>query len=276
MYKLEIFWCYISMILAGVKHVCSEEPYVSRYMEEKLLEKMTEIDIKMQIALGKLDKMEETKNRQRGGVSSLLTSGPRALLVKNLEDDGWEMIFRATSGNGQNAYEAWTTGVGTCVDKPISMARSYASHYRNGIISNWANIGIKYVKYAYYDSTQEVAYVIFNASGSDMNSWFDKTRVISSSYSDLTAVNNFNHFSILGDFRSGALERRFLINRSYGGCDGDYGHLVVSENEPPNTCNWDKHPTYPQFLYSKINSVDYWGRRMFGRADYMAIFIKTN
>ncbi|XP_053384319.1 uncharacterized protein LOC123537224 isoform X2 [Mercenaria mercenaria] len=237
---------------------------------------MTEMDIKMQTALGKLDKLEENKNRQKGGVSSLLTSGPQALLVKDLEDDGWEMIFRATSGNGQNAYVAWTTGVGTCVDKPISMARSYASHYRNGIISNWANIGIKYVKYAYYDSTQEVAYVIFNAIGSDMNSWFDKTRVISSSYSDLTAVNNFNHFSILGDFRSGSLERRFLINRSYGGCDGDYGHLVVSENEPPNACNWDKHPIYPQFLYSKINSVDYWGRRMFGRADYMAIFIKTN
>ena len=156
------------------------------------------------------------------------------------------------------------------------MERSYSSNYRHSMVANWANIGVKYVKYAYYEDNREVAYVIFNAAGSDINSWFTKSRVLASSYSDLTATHDFNHFSIAGDYRPNIFERRFLINTFYGGCDKDYGHLVISENEPPNkVCNWDKHPKYPQFLYSKINSFDYWGRRMFGRADYMAIFIKT-
>ena len=143
------------------------------------------------------------------------------------------------------------------------------------MVENWANIGVKYVKYAYYENNQEVAYVIFNAAGSDINSWFDKRRVLSSSYSDLTATHNFNYFSIAGHREPKRLERRFFINTYYNGCDKDLGHLAISQNEPINVCNWDQHPKYPQFLYSKINSADHWGRRMFGRADYMAIFIKT-
>jgi hypothetical protein len=142
------------------------------------------------------------------------------------------------------------------------MARSYSNHKRNTIVTNWANIGVKYIKYAYYENIQEVAYVIFNGAGSDINSWFDKRRVIASSYTDLTATSSFNRFSIAGDYRPGSGERRFLINSHYGGCAKD---LVISEEEPPNNlCNWDNHPKYPQFLYSKINSIDYWGRQMFG------------
>jgi hypothetical protein len=156
------------------------------------------------------------------------------------------------------------------------MARSYSDHYRNRIVSNWAYIGVKYVKYAYYENNQEVAYVIFNGAGSNINSWFDKRRVISSSYTDLTATRSFNLFSIAGDYRPREGERRFIINSHYGGCAVDQGHMVISEEEPPNNlCNWDNHPKYPQFLYSKINTIDYWSRRMFGRADYMAIFIKS-
>jgi hypothetical protein len=156
------------------------------------------------------------------------------------------------------------------------MARSYSSHYRNNVVSNWANIGVKYVKYAYYENNQEVAYVIFNGSGSDINSWFDKHRIIASSYTDLTTTQKYNFFSVVGDYVPKSRERRFFINTLYNTCAGDSGHLVVSENEPPNNlCSWDKHAKYPQFLYSKINSIDFWGSQLFGRADYMSIFIKT-
>jgi hypothetical protein len=156
------------------------------------------------------------------------------------------------------------------------MERSYSSHFRNNIVSNWVNIGVKYVKYAFYKDNKEVAYVKFNATGSNINSWFDKSRVLASSYTDLTATSVYNIFSIPGFHIVGDLERRFHINKAYGGCDVDIGHMVVSEEIPPKKgCFWDIHPTYPQFLYSKINSVDVWNRRMFGRADYMAIFINS-
>jgi hypothetical protein len=89
-------------------------------------------------------------------------------------------------------------------------------------------------------------------------------------------MNVYNYFSIAGSYAAGNYERRFFINKAYGGCDEDIGHMVISEEIPPSKgCSWDNHPKYPQFLYSTINSVDVWNRGLFGRADYMAIFVKS-
>ncbi|XP_053386546.1 uncharacterized protein LOC123539080 isoform X2 [Mercenaria mercenaria] len=205
-------------------------------------------------------------------------SKPNVIKTEDLEKEGWQMIFRATSGNKQSVYDAWTKGVGTNQDKPNTMERSRGLHYRDPIVSGWANLGIQYVKLALYNQDGEVAHVIFNGRGSDVNNWFDKKKIMSSSYSDLTSIDAFNIFSIVGDYRQGSLERRFLINRSYAGCDKDIGHIAVIDTKtiPAKGCTWDQHPVYPQFLYSLIDAADVWNRMQFGRADFMAVFIKTS
>lgn len=91
------------------------------------------------------------------------------------------------------------TGSPTTSEKPLSMKRSKLLHYRDPDMDDWLNYKIKYVKLALYEEKAEVAYVTFNATGSDMNSWFERSRVLSSSFPDLTSAALYNHFSIAGD-----------------------------------------------------------------------------
>ncbi|XP_052811868.1 uncharacterized protein LOC128239311 [Mya arenaria] len=203
-------------------------------------------------------------------------NGPSAaffepLMVGELEESGWRMIFRATSGNGADVHQAWTNGLKTTTVKPVSMKRSYDQHFRDQAVNNWQTLNVRLVKIALYKQSKEVAYIVFNAIGSDLTSWFDRVRVEDSSWSDVTATNTYNFFSIQGHDNGLDLERTFFINQEYGGCDADLGNLVVVEHD--GGCNWDHQPRYPQFLYSDMNSADFWNRRQFGRADYLAIFI---
>ncbi|KAH3735710.1 uncharacterized protein LOC127849703 [Dreissena polymorpha] len=210
-------------------------------------------------------------------ISNVVVAGPppaqatAPLLVAQLEMNGWNLVFRATSGNGQNVYSAWMTGQNASTTKPIDMSRSYSSHFRQeNLNATWANINATYVKFALYRDNREVGYVIFDAQGSDFSNWFAKGRVVDASWSDLTKTATYNGFSIYGDVRA-TIERRFLINNVYGECPGDIGHVAVIERD--GSCNMDKHPSYPQFVYADLNSADMWQKQQFGRADYMAIFV---
>ena len=156
------------------------------------------------------------------------------------------------------------------------MRRTDGIHYRDNIVNNWSNLGIELVKFAFYDTNRELAYVIFNGSDSTMLNWFDRNRVINSSWLDLTSRSVYNIFSIEGHIHPNSYDRRFYINRNYGGCPKDRGHLAVINSAVSSpVCLFDDQPSYPAFIYSKFNTVDFFQRRMFGIADFMAILIKT-
>ncbi|XP_060599275.1 uncharacterized protein LOC132752891 [Ruditapes philippinarum] len=197
------------------------------------------------------------------------------LKTEDLEQDGWRMVFRGTSGNGHSVYHAWIDGKNSNPDKPISMKRSHGLHYRDNMVNHWSHLGIKLVKFAFYDADKEVAYVIFNGVDSDIRNWFDKKRVIDSSWGNLTSRSAFNYFSIPGHYVKD-IDRRFFINRSYGGCPKDRGYLAVINSAVASpACLFDDQPSYPAFIYSKYNSADFFQRRMFGIADFMVVLIKT-
>ena len=40
----------------------------------------------------------------------IFCSTGNALQISDLEKGGWEMVFRAASGNGYSVYDAWTKG----------------------------------------------------------------------------------------------------------------------------------------------------------------------
>ena len=151
------------------------------------------------------------------------------------------------------------------------MKRSNSKHFRNDNVDKWDTLGIKYVKYAFYTEEEEVAYVIFDGVGCDINNWFAQNRVIHSSWPNLK-THTFNYFSTAGHHD---LKRNFFISHLYDGCPGDLAYMVVKHDKGAD-CSWDKHPAYPQFLYSRYTTFDFMERRMFGLADYMAIFIKTD
>lgn len=162
----------------------------------------------------------------------------------------------------------WISGSKTTSQKPLTMERSLDAHYRDKGIDTWTHHNIRYLKFALYKERREVAYVIFDAAGSSKSNWFAGSRVLSSSWPDLTAQSSYNYFSIEG-FAN--YNRRFYINRQHGGCDNDLGHVAVSEM-PVKRCDWDTYPAYPQFLYSATSSVNRWNRLQYGQADYLAIF----
>ncbi|KAH3725540.1 hypothetical protein DPMN_051385 [Dreissena polymorpha] len=58
------------------------------------------------------------------------------------------------------------------------MSRSLSNHYRDPALDTWNNLAIKYVKFALYKGNREVAYVIFNGSGSSNLDWFTYSRVL--------------------------------------------------------------------------------------------------
>ena len=196
----------------------------------------------------------------------------RSRTLPEMSDGDWNMVFRATSGNGRDVYKAWVFGTGTSVSKPNNMDRSCGLHYRNPLIDSWGSACIRKVKLAFFEHGKEVAYVSFDGRNSDNNNWFSKERVLFSSWSDLQPNRDFNFFSIEGDQHYG---RTFFINFNYGGCDNDRGHVATCDTTSKKCCKWDQHPVYPQFLYSKINHADHWNMNRFGRADYMAVYIET-
>jgi ATP/ADP translocase len=75
-------------------------------------------------------------------------------------------------------YVSSFAGKNSNTDKPVSMKRSHGLHFRDNILDNWSNLGIKLVKFAFYDTGKEVAYVIFNGVDSNIHNWFDRKRVI--------------------------------------------------------------------------------------------------
>ncbi|XP_045166912.1 uncharacterized protein LOC123530224 isoform X2 [Mercenaria mercenaria] len=197
------------------------------------------------------------------------------LTTKDLEQKGWRLVFLANSCNNRNVYDAWVKGNGTTKDKPAYLHRTHGPHYRDDtFVSAWTRDNNLLVKFAFYDRYSELARVIFDGRKANANEWFHPKRVLASTYSDLTRNSRYDYFSIAGR-RTLNDERRFFINRNYGKCTNVAGHIVVLDTNDKGGCEWNRHPVYPQFLYSKINSVTVWDRRLFGRADFMAIFVKT-
>ncbi|XP_053387293.1 uncharacterized protein LOC123543003 [Mercenaria mercenaria] len=128
---------------------------------------------------------------------------------------------------------------------------SCSQHYRNPIVDSWASIGMTKAKFAFYKNNAEVAYVIFDATGSDVTSWFHNTKIIESSWPNMKS-DTFNYFSILGHEPG----RRFFINRIYSGCVGDNGYALTLTSHG-HGCSFDYQSTYPQFLYANSTTYAY-------------------
>ncbi|WAR18784.1 hypothetical protein MAR_000622 [Mya arenaria] len=244
----------------------ADEPFCSGNFAGQLLN----LEKSLSDVTDRLKHVEYTYNRHANLLSHPPSSITTLLRAADLEKGGWRLVFRATSGNGQNVHDAWLTGAGTTDTKPDDMSRTYSNHFRVADVENvWKAMAPRYAKVGLYRDNREVAYVVFDAKDSDLKSWFAKDRVLDASWSDLTASGFYNVFSVDGSV-SKYYTRTFLINSAYGGCPKDLGHLAVVEKM--GSCEWDTHPAYPQFLYADLNHSDLWEKQRFGRADFFAIF----
>ena len=95
----------------------------------------------------------------------------------------------------------------------------------------------------------------FNANGSDKLNWFSFSRLSQSPWSDIKSEPK-NYFSIVGE---PSHDRRFFVNRNYGGCSADAGWMLVSGPSGP-VCTWETRflPRKNIILYSKKTVYTNW------------------
>ncbi|XP_053374333.1 uncharacterized protein LOC123544905, partial [Mercenaria mercenaria] len=159
--------------------------------------------------------------------------------------------FRTTTGIGKDSVKAWTTGDGATNDVGCRNVRKDGCtlHYRDPRIDTWSEQKISKVRYSIYKDGQEVAWVLFNAVDSTMDNWFDKSRVIDSSYTDLTSSAKYNFFAI--NDPSSVLHlvtRHWYVSNNFAGCPNDDYWFVTMEGS--GNCDYDNFAQYPYILYS--------------------------
>ena len=108
---------------------------------------------------------------------------------------------------------------------------------------------------SFYESGVSIKELLFNATGTDKLNWFSAGKLISSSWPNIKTEST-NYFSIQGDCHDGAC-RSFFINKSYAGCNSDFGWIVGATS---NTwCSWETTPANKfNVLYSKNPSYTNW------------------
>ena len=129
---------------------------------------------------------------------------------------------------------------------------------------------IDQVAFVVYRSGQRSAFVVFDGTGTDSQTWFSDTKVINSSWTDLTTTSK-NYFSIQGDDKTHyTLERRFFMNNYYNGCSLDMGWFIAVDSY--DTCTWGQTTDYPLFLVSGSDKKSTLSSMQ--TADVFAVFVK--
>ena len=196
------------------------------------------------------------------------------MLRKGTTNIRWQTIFVACSGNGQSMLGAYKK-----VDYKSEITHHDCSsgHLRSSLINKWNSHKIDEVKIELIKGGDVVKVFVFDGTGSTNMNWFDKQRLVKSSYSDLSKSSTTNFFSIIGDK---TVDRHFYINRNYHGCPNDKGWLMVVDTPVANyrPCKFDRLPRmkYPYIVYGPNNNVGHYQKTgQYEVADKLVISIKT-
>ncbi|RUS81829.1 hypothetical protein EGW08_010421 [Elysia chlorotica] len=174
------------------------------------------------------------------------------------------MVFRAQSRIGVPVYDTW---VNSSVqhddpvrdDFPLACLRltDYGQcdrHFRSQLLDSWTHV--REVRFSLVKDDVEVAYIIFDASHTDMMSWFSQIAIIQSHWSpDILSDTGLEPVTIQGKCDSFSC-RRFLIHGTYGLCRYEYFYTFVIDMayDACNTGNqnWEifNLTSFPVFIYA--------------------------
>ncbi|XP_048747454.2 uncharacterized protein LOC125659728 [Ostrea edulis] len=192
----------------------------------------------------------------------------------NAEDR--ELMLRATAGIEISVRDTWLGRVSPppTQDTCIAMATGACStHYRNPKVDLWNTLYISQVILELYRDGSRVMFMVFNGTGSDLESWVSSFRLMTSSWAMLSPSSNFIYFSLKGDQ---PCSRIFLIQQNYGGCPKDAGWFVVLDPTTSDCClgQWSDLPNKPKFVYSTTDNVAIYQSGDVDYADVLAVFVK--
>eukprot|EP00105_Crassostrea_gigas_P001780 XP_011414077.1 PREDICTED: uncharacterized protein LOC105318574 [Crassostrea gigas] len=203
--------------------------------------------------------------------------------------ENWVLIFHATSGNGESVLNAWkarhnkcdiVSGICPCSisngclppKAKLETFKPTTKTLRSPFIDYWDCLNINKVKFELNVQGDTVAFIEFDGRNSNFLNWFHNSRILNSSWTDVYKSQTYNFFSIDKETK---FYRHFFINKSYGGCPQDFGWLAVKDSDNFSiACDWDKHSTFPQFLYSRNGKITRWNNMEFGKAEVLNIYVQ--
>ncbi|XP_034329117.2 uncharacterized protein [Magallana gigas] len=197
------------------------------------------------------------------------------------EEDGWILIYRGQSGGNHSDYLSFISN-GTSDETnenvndehctSITKSPLCTTNYRTSLIDRWQSLGNFKVNVSLYKNGTKVAEVVFNGTGTSQVSWFSPSKILSSSWSDVTPNQTYNYFSLEGDVDAGQW-RNFQIWKSYGGCPIDIFWMSSSYAEPGKLCPREQTST-KQYFYCPETTQCKFDQGAHEVADVMTVSIK--
>ncbi|XP_071488096.1 C-type mannose receptor 2-like, partial [Diadema antillarum] len=185
--------------------------------------------------------------------------------------DDWQLVFKTFRGSSLNAYNLYT-GSDTYNDgsTTANILTDTSESYKSSAANSYDTSNIEEVKFAFYSSGVEMMSLTFTTSGTSRTSWYATAYLTYAPYTDIWSESK-NYESMEG--ASGG-NRRFYMNRSYGGCSVDNGWVVVVDYGSNYGCSWDGYYSTPYFIYSSSTAYTVWQSGSRGFPDVFAIFYK--
>nr|XP_034338852.1 uncharacterized protein LOC117693035 [Crassostrea gigas] len=179
---------------------------------------------------------------------------------------GYTTLMKGVAGVPGDMYQIWTSPATMNANNQQAMylTNTFKGHYKTDL-SQWNSMCLDRIRVSIYKNGQEKAWIEFNSIGANQNNWFDPSRIIASSYTDIkTAAKEV--FSMMGDTNTG---REFLMSQhSNTQCD-TYGWIMISTQ---NNCPFEASAGgKPAFLYSPGQTSSHFEQTQVGTGDVLAI-----
>jgi len=220
---------------------------------------------------------EQRSDTSKNGIYELDVDGsgtePKLPFYCDMETDGggYTLVYKITSGVAASPAALWTSS-GPVNDEQRSLLGTGRAEkpYVSRIVTRLWNLGfpISEVRVSVVVAGKEVKFFRFDGTGSSIVNWFDASRILFSSYTDVGAMMTKNIFSIAGD---SSANREWFISRQYGGCEIDAGWLVA--DWAPDPCAWESAHAAMRVLYAPGMTSTTW---LTGgaRADALLVYVR--
>ncbi|XP_048766133.2 uncharacterized protein LOC125673562 [Ostrea edulis] len=203
--------------------------------------------------------------------------------VQYVTDGDWTVVFKAQSLTGISPFEIYNSkGIrneirGSYPESCAALAKvpGCFTPYRTGLIDEWEKLDVQQVRFLIIinSDTCTKREVIFDGRLSTNTNWFTKERVLSSTWTDLTANQTYNLFSFNG-IQDVRVNRHWSISHNFGGCPNDRAWFTTSFY-PPTGCRFDKRKSaMPNFVVCPGTKMCNMQRESIN-ADAFAIMIKA-
>jgi len=178
--------------------------------------------------------------------------------------------MKGVAGVPGNLYNLWNSQntMNPNVPEAMYLTNTYQGHYKPDLSNYWSSLCIDKVKVGIFNNGVEKANIIFDATGSNKNNWFDPSKIISSTWTDIKYAPK-NLFSLLGDPSVG---HQFTASSSGSGCNTQ-GWIMVSTQ---NNCPWEQGSAKPAFYYAPGQNMANWNTVTPGSGDVFAILAHPN